>query len=126
REFIRRLADEGLCLFISSHLLSEIQMMCDRVAIISHGEVIAVGSVEQLLHQSAEKLAITIDRPEEALELLRKSGYAAEEVPHELSSVSSATLTASTRIEVAVDIRHAPAINRLLVAAGFEVYAIER
>lgn len=126
REFIRRLADEGLCLFISSHLLSEIQMMCDRVAIISHGEVIAVGSVEQLLHQSAEKLAITTDRPEEALELLRKSGYAAEEVPHELSSVSSATLTASTRIEVAVDIRHAPAINRLLVAAGFEVYAIER
>lgn len=50
REFIRRLAEEeGLSVLVSSHLLSEIQLMCDRVAIISKGEVLAVDSVEHLL-----------------------------------------------------------------------------
>lgn len=52
REFIRSLASSGLSVFVSSHLLSEIQLMCDRVAIISHGSVIAVGEVGELLHQS--------------------------------------------------------------------------
>ncbi|AOM81812.1 ABC transporter ATP-binding protein [Salisediminibacterium beveridgei] len=50
REFIRRLAEEeGLSVLVSSHLLSEIQQMCDRVAIISKGEVLAVDSVAHLL-----------------------------------------------------------------------------
>jgi ABC-2 type transport system ATP-binding protein len=51
RLFIRSLAKEGLSVFVSSHLLSEIQLMCDRVAIISHGSVIAVGNVVDLIRQ---------------------------------------------------------------------------
>lgn len=49
REFIQRLAEEGLAVFVSSHLLSEIQLLCDRVAIISQGKVLAVGGVEELI-----------------------------------------------------------------------------
>lgn len=50
REFIRFLAeDEGLSVLVSSHLLSEIQLMCDRVAIISRGTVIKTDSVHNLL-----------------------------------------------------------------------------
>lgn len=50
RSFIRYLAEtEGLTVLVSSHLLSEIQLMCDRVAIISKGEIIKVDSVENLL-----------------------------------------------------------------------------
>ena len=50
RGFIRYLAKkEGLSVFVSSHLLSEIQLMCDRVAIISKGSVIRVDSVHHLL-----------------------------------------------------------------------------
>ncbi|ALS24308.1 MULTISPECIES: ABC transporter ATP-binding protein [Paenibacillus] len=50
REFIRYLAEkEGLSVLVSSHLLSEIQMMCDRVAIISKGRVVQVGTVHSLL-----------------------------------------------------------------------------
>ena len=50
REFIRYLAEsEGLSVFVSSHLLSEIQLMCDRVAIISKGSVIHVTEVHALL-----------------------------------------------------------------------------
>jgi len=50
RSFIRFLAeDQGLSVFVSSHLLSEIQLMCDRVAIISRGEIIKVDTVDSLL-----------------------------------------------------------------------------
>lgn len=50
RSFIRFLAEEeGLTVLVSSHLLSEIQLMCDRVAIISRGTVIKVDTVEPLL-----------------------------------------------------------------------------
>jgi ABC-2 type transport system ATP-binding protein len=50
REFIRFLAEqEGLSVLVSSHLLSEIQQLCDRVAIISKGRIITTDSVERLL-----------------------------------------------------------------------------
>ncbi|MEH7254281.1 ABC transporter ATP-binding protein [Neobacillus niacini] len=50
REFIRFLAEEeGLSVLVSSHLLSEIQLLCDRVAIISRGTVIRTDTVHNLL-----------------------------------------------------------------------------
>ncbi|WP_053374951.1 ABC transporter ATP-binding protein [Paenibacillus sp. FJAT-27812] len=56
RAFIRFLAEEeGLTVLVSSHLLHEIQLMCDRVAIISKGEIIRVDSVSNLL-SSEERL----------------------------------------------------------------------
>lgn len=56
RQFIRNLAEkEGLSVLVSSHLLSEIQLLCDRVAIMKKGEIIQVDSVENLLTKQ-EKL----------------------------------------------------------------------
>ncbi|MEH7356955.1 ABC transporter ATP-binding protein [Neobacillus drentensis] len=50
RQFIRFLAEkEGLSVLVSSHLLSEIQLLCDRVAIISKGTIIRVDTVSKLL-----------------------------------------------------------------------------
>jgi ABC-2 type transport system ATP-binding protein len=50
RQFIRQLADEqGKTVFLSSHLLGEIEQVCDRVAIINLGEVVREGAVEDLL-----------------------------------------------------------------------------
>ncbi len=48
REFIRRLRDEGKTIFISSHLLYEISEIADRIAIIAHGNLIAVDALENL------------------------------------------------------------------------------
>ena len=53
RVFIRQLATEGMAVFVSSHLLSEIQLLCDRVAIISQGRVLAVGGVHELVSENA-------------------------------------------------------------------------
>lgn len=50
REFIRSLAGkEGMSVLVSSHLLGEVQLMCDKVAIINEGKVIRTGSVHELL-----------------------------------------------------------------------------
>ncbi|MCD9021087.1 ABC transporter ATP-binding protein [Cohnella silvisoli] len=70
REFIRKLAESGMSLFISSHLLSEIQLMCDRVAIIAHGEVIAVGEVDVLVSQAGTYTVWQVDRPIDARAML--------------------------------------------------------
>ncbi|MBW7651746.1 ABC transporter ATP-binding protein [Anoxybacillus sp. ST4] len=54
RQFIRTLAEqEQLTVLVSSHLLSEIQLMCDRVAIMSKGEIIRIDTVEHLLKEQA-------------------------------------------------------------------------
>jgi ABC-2 type transport system ATP-binding protein len=49
REMITALADDGKSLLISSHILTELAEMCDRVAIIEQGGLLAVGSVEEIL-----------------------------------------------------------------------------
>lgn len=72
REFIRTLAEQGMSLFISSHLLSEIQLMCDRVAIISRGELLAVGSVEELLSQRGAYVIWQFDDREAGVRMLRE------------------------------------------------------
>jgi ABC-2 type transport system ATP-binding protein len=54
RQFIRFLAEtEGLSVLVSSHLLSEIQLMCDRVAIMAKGTLLRVDTVERLLKEQA-------------------------------------------------------------------------
>ncbi|MEK0314051.1 ABC transporter ATP-binding protein [Cohnella sp. 56] len=52
RAFIRELAAQGMSVFVSSHLLSEIQLLCDRVAIIDAGRIIAVGDVHEMIAQA--------------------------------------------------------------------------
>ena len=49
REIIRALRERGTTVFLNSHLLSEVEMVCDRVAVVDHGRVIAVGAIDDLL-----------------------------------------------------------------------------
>ena len=48
RELLERLRERGVGVLLNSHLLSEIELICDRVAIIDHGEVVAAGSPAEL------------------------------------------------------------------------------
>lgn len=70
REFIRKLADEGLAVFVSSHLLSEIQLLCDRVAIISKGRVLAVGGVDELIARNSPYVLLELEPFDKARDLL--------------------------------------------------------
>jgi ABC-2 type transport system ATP-binding protein len=51
REIIGALRSEGRTVFLNSHLLSEVESVCDRVAIINHGQVAAVGPMAELLRR---------------------------------------------------------------------------
>ena len=52
RELLLRARDSGKTIFVSSHLLSEIEMICDRVAIVDHGAVVRLGKTFELLESS--------------------------------------------------------------------------
>ncbi|GGF89292.1 ABC transporter ATP-binding protein [Paenibacillus abyssi] len=126
REFIRMLADQGMSLFISSHLLSEIQMMCDRVAIISHGRVLAVGGVTELIEDTGNYVLWQLDKREEGLTLLAGEPevkiISAEE--HHIDETVLASLPGAIVTEVSAD-RIAALVERL-VRGGIGVTAVQK
>jgi ABC-2 type transport system ATP-binding protein len=69
RDLLRRLAGQGKTVFISSHVLAEVQQICDRVAIINHGELIRLAPVSDLIG-SAGEFTIRIEHPSQVLALV--------------------------------------------------------
>ena len=59
REIIRALRDRGVTVFLNSHLLSEVEQVCDRVAIVDHGKIVADGTLEQLLGADTVRVRAT-------------------------------------------------------------------
>lgn len=60
RELIAGLRDQGTTVFMSTHILSDIEALCDEVAILRNGKLAAVGNLEQLLTTSGEKRGFEI------------------------------------------------------------------
>jgi len=63
RALIRSLADEGTTVFVSSHLLSEIEQLCSHVAVMSAGSLVAQGTLEEL-RQGGQR--VTVRTPDAA------------------------------------------------------------
>ncbi|HVH63531.1 MAG TPA: ABC transporter ATP-binding protein [Candidatus Dormibacteraeota bacterium] len=59
REIIRGLAARGTAVFLNSHLLSEVEQVCDRVAVVDHGRVIAEGTMDDLLGGTAVRVRVS-------------------------------------------------------------------
>ena len=80
RELVRRLGAEGRTVFVSSHLLSEVQQVADRVAILSRGRAVAAGPVAEVLASGrAAGLVVGLDDPRAGLRALTEAGFAARE-----------------------------------------------
>lgn len=110
RQFIRKLAvEEGLAVFISSHLLSEIEMMCDRVAIIHKGKVISVGLVQTLMEQFADQVEWEFE-----LEQLEAGQTALQALPF----VTETWITREQTVKCRMDREQIAKANEQLVAAG--------
>ncbi len=54
RDLIRRFRDEGRCVLFSTHILDEAERLCDRIAIIHRGQIVAVGAPEELRRQTGQ------------------------------------------------------------------------
>lgn len=102
REMIARLAkDEGITFFISTHLLHEVEQVCNKVAIIQNGRLLAQGSVQGLLSTEHEVVRVCTSRPEAAKDLLGNLPFvklvelSAEGLTVQLEKGSSAQLNLS-------------------------------
>lgn len=78
RQLLRTLGDSGVTVLLSSHLLGEVQQICDTVTIINHGRVVTTGPVDEVLQsQSTGALAVGIADAPRALEVLVAAGFSA-------------------------------------------------
>jgi len=59
REIIRGLRDRGVTVFLNSHLLSEVEQVCDRVAVVDRGKVIAEGTLDELLRSDTVRMRVS-------------------------------------------------------------------
>lgn len=126
RVFIKQLASEGMAVFVSSHLLSEIQLLCDRVAIISAGRVLAVGGVSELIEDHS-KLAIWHVSPlEQGQKMLMDAGIALVSRP---ADVMDDTIVAGLGPNAVVAEMHEdriPDMVQQMVQAGVQVEGVQR
>ncbi len=63
RSLLRTLADSGITIVISSHLLHEIELICDRVAVVKAGRLVAQGTVQELVGQQTASVKVRVEVP---------------------------------------------------------------
>jgi ABC-2 type transport system ATP-binding protein len=70
REAVREARERGQTVFLSSHILSEVEALCDRVGILRAGQLVEEGTLAELRHLSAQTVEVTFDgRPPELPQL---------------------------------------------------------
>jgi ABC-2 type transport system ATP-binding protein len=126
RIFIKQLASEGMAVFVSSHLLSEIQLLCDRVAIISAGRVLTVGGVNELIEDHS-KLAIWHVTPLElGKKMLLESGISLVDRPADVMDDTIVAGLGSNAVVAEMHEDRIPALVQQMVQAGIQVEGVQR
>lgn len=126
RIFIRRLAEEGLAVFVSSHLLSEIQLLCDRVAIISRGRVLAVGAVEDLISDNSNYFIWELSPRERGMQLLEAAGITITPHPDKVLDDTIMAGMSEQAIVTQMPPDNVQDVLPRLVAEGIQVHAVQR
>lgn len=106
RELVRRLADGGRTVFVSSHILAEVESTCDRVAILAQGRLVTQGTVDEVISVAGHRASILVkvDDLDHGMQALRDAHFATQRVNDDL------------RVDVAPD--RAGDVTRVLAAAG--------
>ncbi|HEY3204849.1 MAG TPA: ABC transporter ATP-binding protein [Thermoanaerobaculia bacterium] len=117
RQLVRYLAVErGISVFVSSHLLSEIEQMCDRVAIIHRGRTLAAGPVRDLLGRVAsDRVRVTARPAARAAEVLAPFGL-----------VETSGSDGEGIVDARIPRERVPEALRALSSTGIDVFAVER
>ena len=115
RNLILRLKNEqNKTILLSSHQLSEIELIANRMVIINQGRSIVEGSVDELLNSEETMVRIEVDSVDSALELVRSRFNPAE-----------ITRTSAKELEVLISKNRIPDLTKELVLAGFTIHAVE-
>jgi len=80
RDLLREEANKGVAVLLNSHLLSEIEMTCDRVAVLRKGKTAAEGTVEELTRKTAQYKIVASPIDESLIAAFRESGAVANRV----------------------------------------------
>ena len=113
RQLILELSRQrGVTIFLSSHLLYEVELIATQMAIIHQGKLRAAGSVRELLKEGPSSVLIKTDRPEALLGFLKgEEAY-------------RSAIAENDGIQVEIDLEQIPELNRWLVHSGFNVHAL--
>jgi ABC-2 type transport system ATP-binding protein len=112
RELLRHLAhDQQMAVFVSSHLLGEVELMCDRVAIIHRGQLLREGSVADLI-SSRREMEFRVDDVTRAAEIVTAKGLAFR--------------GDTDRLWISMDEDDAPPLVAALAAEGVAVFHAQR
>ena len=106
RELIADLRSNGTTVFMSTHILSDIEALCDRVAILRGGKLAAVGRLDELLSQSGEEQVFEVNL----------TNVSANAIQSELVNLSNITVSAVTN-GARVQIRDEKQVDKILQAA---------
>lgn len=111
REIVKSLAkDTGISVLISSHLISEVQLMCDRVCIINQGMIVRDGAVTEML--STGEIVWVLNNP-----------YHGQIILSEQFQLD-ARITAQNELIAATDLEILPIINAALISSGLELKTV--
>jgi ABC-2 type transport system ATP-binding protein len=113
RGLVRELATEGHAVLLASHLLHDVQQVCDRVIVIHHGRLVMAGTIAQILAR-AGGYCVEVDELDRAAAVLRSLPFVRD------------VRVDGTILAVAADERMGSEINRTLAHAGIYAEAIER
>ena len=113
RELIRKMpGQDGVTVFLSSHLLSEVEQLATRIGIIDHGRVIFEGAPDELKATCQDEATLVTDRADDAQRVLNAGGWA---------STSNGNGHLRVRVNGQSDVA---VINRRLVEGGIPVYSL--
>jgi ABC-2 type transport system ATP-binding protein len=118
RAFVRDLVAEGRTVLLSSHLLGEVEKICDAVAIVDRGRVVAQGPIAQLSARESSLVVVDCDDPARARTLITSLGGV------DRVETDGGTLRAVLGSSDGLD-AFAADLNRLLVTSGLAVHRID-
>ncbi|WP_438434759.1 ABC transporter ATP-binding protein [Gorillibacterium sp. sgz500922] len=113
RDYLRKLAREGgISVLVSSHLLSEMELMCDRIGVLQNGRLVDVRSMQELVAGGeASRFVFEVDDPFKAKEVI---------------SVAREAEIVADGIEVAAEREEAAEFAAALIRAGVRLYGFRR
>lgn len=113
RNYLHELSrKEGVAVIVSSHLLSEMQLMCDRIGIIKKGKLIGVETVSEFVEEGSGKVRFVVD-----------DGPVAAKIVKEKLSIDAASIETDA-IEVAIDYEKIPVVVDTLVVSQVKIYGV--